>query len=126
MRWRCRGDNVCAAGVAVPGTVLGRKGYIMDSGFCRIRCMCDGHCPLIGDYLQAHSGEWDYHVSGVCRYVVTGEYSVLQETAALLVIVSSPFVTRGGPDKLSGRIFGFGTIRYPAGYFSLSCRIAGY
>ena len=30
------------------------------------------------------------------------------------------------PVGLSGRIVGFPTIRYPAGYFSLSGRIAGY
>ena len=30
------------------------------------------------------------------------------------------------PAGLSGRIVGFRTIRYPAGYFSLSGRIAGY
>ena len=32
-------------------------------------------------------------------------------------------VIRGAPDKLSGRIADFRTIRYPAGYFSLSDRI---
>ena len=35
-------------------------------------------------------------------------------------------LTRGAPDKLSDRIVGFRTIRYPAGYFLLSGRIAGY
>ena len=53
---------------------------------------------------------------------ITRKMKLLPYTYTMLIDVK----TRSAPDKLSGRIVGFRTVRYPAGYFSLSGWFAGY